>query len=53
MQSMFLACVMSICLSVTWLRCANTAERIEVLVGVETLRDRRNIVLDWGLESSH
>jgi len=29
--------VSAVCLSVTRLRCANTAERIEVLFGVETL----------------
>jgi len=32
---------LSVC--ITWLCCANTAERIEVLLGVETL-DPRNIV---------
>jgi len=31
-----------VCLSVTWLRCANTAEPIEVLFGVETLEDPRD-----------
>jgi len=36
----------SVSLSVTWLRCANTAEQIEVLFGVETLVDPRNIILD-------
>jgi len=30
----------------TWLRCANTAERIEVLLVVETPGDLRNIALD-------
>jgi len=30
----------------TWLRCAKMAERIDVLLGVETLVDLRNIVLD-------
>jgi len=35
------------------LRCANTAERIEVLLGMETLGDLRNIVLDGGPDSPH
>jgi len=34
------------CKSVMHLRCANTVERIEVLLGVETPGDTRNIVLD-------
>jgi len=37
-----------ICLSATRLRCANTAERIEVLFGVKTLGGPRNVVLDGG-----
>jgi len=41
---------LSVCLSrsghFTRLRCANMAKRIEVLLGVETLGDPRNIVLD-------
>jgi len=37
------------CLSVTWLRCANTAVRIEVLLGLETSEDPRSIVLDGNL----
>jgi len=38
----------SVCLfrSFTWLHCANTAEWIVVLLGLETLSDLRNIVLD-------
>jgi len=35
--------------SVTQPRCAKTAERIEVLFGLETLEDPRHIVLDGGL----
>jgi len=31
---------------------AETAERIEVLFGLETLGDERNIVLDMGLDPS-
>jgi len=37
-----------ICQTVTWVGCANTAERINVLFSVETPRDPRNIVLDRG-----
>jgi len=33
--------------------CANTAERIEVLFGVETLGDPRNIVLDGSPDFYH
>jgi len=36
----------SVCLSVTRLRCAKTAKKMEVLFGVETLGDPRHIVLD-------
>jgi len=36
----------SVSLSVRQLHCANTAERIEVLLRVDTLGDPRNIVLD-------
>jgi len=36
----------SICQSVRQHCCANTAEWIEVLLGVRTLGDPRNIVLD-------
>jgi len=32
---------------VMWIRCANTAERIEIL-----LRDLRNVVLDWSPNST-
>jgi len=35
------------------LRCANTAERIDVLLGVETLRDTRKVALNWSLDFSH
>jgi len=35
-----------VCLFIMWLRCAKTAEWIEVLFGVEALVDRRHIVLD-------
>jgi len=35
-----------ICLSVARLRCAKTAEWIDVLFGVESLVDSKNIVLD-------
>jgi len=34
----------SVCLLVTQLRCEKTAERIEVLIGVETPRDPRQTV---------
>jgi len=37
-------------LLVTLRHCAKMAERIEVLLGVETLRDMRNIILDEGLD---
>jgi len=33
-------------LSFMWLHCANVAEWIEVLLGLETFGDPRNIVLD-------
>jgi len=36
----------AVCYSVTRLSCAKTAKRIEVLFGMDTLRDPRNIVLD-------
>jgi len=36
-----------VCQSVTRLSCANTAERIEVLLEVETLGGSVNTVLDW------
>jgi len=39
-------------LSVTRLRCAKTAERIEVRFGVETFRGPRNILLDGGPDPS-
>jgi len=35
------------------LRCGNTAERIEVLLRVETLGDLRNILLDGGPDFPH
>jgi len=38
---------------VTRLRCANTAEWLEVLLGAETLRDPRNTVLDRSSYFSH
>jgi len=36
----------SVCDAVMRLRCANMAERIDVLFGMETPGDARNIVLD-------
>jgi len=39
------ACV-SVCLSVTRMRCAKTAERIDMLLGVETSGDPNRSVLD-------
>jgi len=39
---------MSICLSVTRLWCAKTAELIEVLFVMKIIAGLRNIVLDWG-----
>jgi len=39
---------LSVCLSVTRLRCANTADEIEVLFGVKTLGNLRSILLDEG-----
>jgi len=39
----------SVTLFVTRLNCAKTAERIDVLFGVDTLKDTRRIVLDGGL----
>jgi len=41
---------MSVCLSVTRLHCAKTAERIEVLFGIETYGDPGHIVLDGGAD---
>jgi len=38
---------LSLCLPVTRLRHAKTAERIEVLFGVKIRRNPRRIVLDW------
>jgi len=38
----------SVCLSVSHLRCAKTAKRIQVLSELETLEDRRNFVLNGG-----
>jgi len=35
-----------VCLSVTWLRCAQMVVGIEVLLGVETVGDPRHLVLD-------
>jgi len=40
----------SVCLSATWLCCAKTTKRIEVLFVVEILGDRRHSVLDEGLD---
>jgi len=37
---------LSVCLSVTLADCAKTAERIELLLGMKTPRNPRNIVLD-------
>jgi len=37
-----------VCLSDPALHCAKTAERIEVLSGVETLRAPRHVLLDRG-----
>jgi len=48
--------VPGVCQSVTRLRCAvrlKAAERIEVLLGLETLGDLRNIVLDGGSDFPH
>jgi len=42
------ACVLLASLSVTWLCPAKVAVQIEVLFGVETLPNPRNIVLDSG-----
>jgi len=36
--------ILSVCKSITCTRCAKLAERIEVVFGVETLGDTRNIV---------
>jgi len=38
-------------LFVTWLHYANKCEQIKILLGVETLEDPRNIVLDGSLNS--
>jgi len=43
----------SVCQSVTQLHCANTAERIEVLLGVETLAETGNPVLDGSSDFPH
>jgi len=43
----------SVCQSVTRLRCAKTAERIQVLLRMETLGDPRNIILDGSPDFSH
>jgi len=37
--------------SITWLRCAKTAERIAIMCGVETLGNKRHIALDEGFDS--
>jgi len=36
----------SVCLSVTWPRCAKTAELIAVLLGLETLADPNHVTLN-------
>jgi len=43
--------ITGVCQSVTRLRCANTAARIEVLLGVKTLGDPTNIVWDESFDS--
>jgi len=42
-----------VCLSVMRLCCTNTAEWFEVVLGVETLEDLRNIVLGGGPDIQH
>jgi len=42
----------SVSMYVTRLRCSNMAQRIEVLLGIETLGDPRNIVLDGSSDSA-
>jgi len=42
-----------VCMYVRRLRCANVANRIEVLLGVETFEDPRNISLDGGSRFPH
>jgi len=39
-----------VCLSTTRLRCAKTAEQIEVLFGIEARGDQENIILDGAPE---
>jgi len=41
-----------VCQSVTRLRCANTAERIDILLEVEISGNPRNILSDEGLDFS-
>jgi len=36
-----------------WLHCANTAEQVNVLLGVKTLEDPRYIVLDGSSDFLH
>jgi len=48
-----LTLLVNVSLSAMQLRCANMAERIEVLLGLETLGDPRNIVLDTSLDFPH
>jgi len=43
--------IQGVCQSVTRHSCANMAERIEVLLGVETFRDPRKVVLDGNPDS--
>jgi len=40
----------SVCVCDMWLRCAKTAELIEVHLGLETLRGPRHIEFDAGLD---
>jgi len=42
-----------VCKSVTWLRYANPAKRMDVLLGVETFGDLRNVILDGSPDFRH
>jgi len=57
MQTVMVPCVLqSHCLSIMCIHvtcCANTAEWIEVLLGVETLLDQRYIILDRSPDFRH
>jgi len=48
LQLMILFCCVSVSLSVTHLHSAKPAEWIDILLGMRTLGDPRNIVLDGG-----